>query len=58
MLVIRVWRERASGRLVARISGRADVLVDDETSVTVTGSAAVSRVVDEWLDEFERRVSS
>ena len=54
VLVIRVWMEPADATLVARISGRSDVLVDGDTSMTVTGSEAVGRVVDDWLVAFER----
>jgi hypothetical protein len=54
VLVIRAWVEPADGTLVARLSGRTDVLADDETSVTVTGSDAVGQAVYDWLVAFER----
>lgn len=55
-LVIRAWLESSRSELIARITGRADVLSgEDETSVTVVGSEAATEVVRDWLVEFEQR---
>lgn len=58
VLVIRVWLEPAGCRLVAKISGRTDVLAEEETSVMAIGSAAASRTAHEWLVAFEDRGGS
>jgi hypothetical protein len=43
--------------LIARITGRVDVRSDDETSITVAGSADAADAVRDWLVEFERAPS-
>lgn len=53
VLVVRAWK-RVGGKLLhARITGRRDVLADDETSVTVAGAENASKAVNEWLAAFE-----
>lgn len=54
VLVIRAWREAERPELIARITGRTDVLDEAESSVTVAGSAAAARVALEWLEALER----
>lgn len=54
MLVVRVWLEPAGDGLVARITGRRNVLTDDEEAVVVTGGEAAVGVVREWIAAFAR----
>jgi hypothetical protein len=52
-LVIRVWRETTDAAgLRARISQRADLGAESETTIVVTSPEAVYREVRAWLEEF------
>lgn len=53
MLVVRAWVTRGSRTLLARITGRANVEVSDETTATVSGSDAAADLVRDWLRDFE-----
>jgi hypothetical protein len=53
VVVVRAWKRFGSKPLRARITGRRDVLHDDETSVTVAGAERASQVVRDWLVAFE-----
>jgi hypothetical protein len=46
--------ERRGSVLRARITARHDVLVKQETSVAVEGADAVTAIVHDWLEAFER----
>ncbi len=52
--MVRAWK-RVGGKLLrARITGRRDVLADEETSITVAGAENASRAVHDWLVAFEQ----
>ncbi len=53
VLVVRVFKRVGNGLLRARITGRRDLLADEETMVTVAGAESASQVVHDWLDAFE-----
>ena len=57
VLVVRAWKQVGSLLLRARITGRSDVLVDEETTVTVAGAENASRAVHDWLTAFEEDCS-
>jgi hypothetical protein len=52
-LVVRAWKPAGSQVLRARITARIDVLVDEETCVTVAGAEGVSDALHEWLVAFD-----
>ncbi len=55
VLVLRVWIEREGGSLRARITSRVNVLQEEEETVEyAAGVEAVVRIVERWLEEFER----
>jgi hypothetical protein len=55
VLALSVWIEPEGGLLRARITARADVLQDEEeTAEYAAGVEAVVRIVERWLEEFER----
>lgn len=54
VLVVRSWKRVGSRLLRARITGRLDVLADEETSITVAGAAKASEAVHDWLVAFEQ----
>jgi hypothetical protein len=53
VLVIRAWMEPGHAAVRTRITGRADVLADEETVLIVAGADAASRAAFEWLTAFE-----
>jgi hypothetical protein len=53
VLVIRVWLEPAGGGVIARITGRRDVLSADDETIVVTGDEAAVAVVRDWILAFE-----
>jgi hypothetical protein len=54
VLVVRAWK-RVGGKLLhARITGRRDILADEETSVAVAGAENASKAVNDWLVAFEQ----
>jgi hypothetical protein len=56
VLVIRIWREVADGSgLRARITQRADLGAESETTMVVTSPEAVYREVRTWLEAFAGR---
>ena len=54
VLVVRAWKRVGDKLLRTRITGRRDVLADEETSVTVAGAENASKAVKEWLVAFEQ----
>jgi len=54
VLVIRAWVSAEQRGLIARITSRLDVQKQAETSQTVVGAEAVTRIAGEWLSAFER----
>ena len=53
VLVIRAWVSPEQRGPIARITGRMDVQKPAETSQTVVGVEAVTRVAREWMSAFE-----
>jgi hypothetical protein len=56
VLVIRAWKSPEHPCLVARITGRADLSRDEETTTVVAGSEAAAAYASGWLTAFERAV--
>jgi hypothetical protein len=54
VLVVRAWQRVGSKLLRARITGRRNVLDEEETSITVAGADKASQAVHDWLVAFER----
>jgi hypothetical protein len=54
VLVIRVLKRVGSSLLRARITGRRDILADEETTVMVVGAEKAAKAVHDWLVAFER----
>ena len=57
VLVVSAWTEVGSRLLRARITGRRDVFANEETSVTVAGAETASKVVHDWLVDFEQETN-
>jgi hypothetical protein len=53
VLIVRAWMARGSRTLLARITGRPNVDVEEETTATVAGPDAAAEYVRDWLREFE-----
>jgi hypothetical protein len=58
VLVVRAWKRVGTKLLRARITGRRDVLADEETSITVAGADRASEAVHDWLAAFEQDADS
>ena len=56
VLVIRAWKSPEQPQLVARITGRADLARDEQTTAVVAGAEAASAYASRWLTAFERAV--
>ena len=54
VLVLRAWLEPDGPPVRVRLTGRLDVRSTDETSVTVAGAGAASKIVHDWLLLLER----
>jgi hypothetical protein len=55
VLVLRAWLEPHGPPLRVRITGRVDVQAAEDTSVTVAGAEAASKLVRDWLLRLEAR---
>jgi hypothetical protein len=53
VIVVRAWKRVGATLLRARVTGRRDLLANEETSVTVAGAAKASEAVHDWLVAFE-----